>query len=205
VKELASRVVRAKINVDRDPDTAERFGVSSLPADVLVSPEGDVLVRTVGAASAADYVARIARAAPRRARRDAGVVRAVHEQDAAPALRGFSPVSITRDRVWRRGQSGFAAKHEGVEYRLADADELRAFQADPGRYVPRLEGCDAVLLSTEQRSAAGDIRHGVFHRGGLYLFVSPENRRRFLESAERYTRGVEGALVAGTVRVSLTN
>ncbi len=205
VKELESRVVRAKINVDRDPVTAERFGVTSLPADVLVSAEGEVLVRTVGAASAADYVARIARAAPQRERRGKFAVqqRAARERRCT-GLRGFSPVSITRDGVWKRGQAPYSAEHEGTTYLLADADELRVFQAEPERYAPRLEGCDAVVLATEQRAEAGNIRHGVFHLGALYLFVSAENQRRFLEAAERYARGVDGATIGASVRVSMT-
>ena len=56
---LGTRCVAMKVNVDHHGDLKSRFGVAALPTDVFVSPEGDVLSRSVGGTTRGSYVARI--------------------------------------------------------------------------------------------------------------------------------------------------
>lgn len=61
---LRDRVAAVKVNYDRRPDLVGRFNISLLPCDVLVAPDGEVLLKTTGYASETTYVERIARLAP---------------------------------------------------------------------------------------------------------------------------------------------
>ena len=63
--QLGTVVIAAKINVDEQPEIAERFGISSYPFDVLVDPDGAVLLRSGGYAPAEDYLQRMQAARPR--------------------------------------------------------------------------------------------------------------------------------------------
>ena len=47
-KEQAGRVAIAKLNIDENPDTAQRFGVMSIPT-LLLFKEGQLVNRIVGA------------------------------------------------------------------------------------------------------------------------------------------------------------
>lgn len=184
---LGRKIVGAKIDVDRYPDLADRFGVETMPTDVYLSPDGKVLESAVGYSSRSSYVGRIQRVGGQFQSKvviDHG--RAPLDPNAPPGLRGFSPVSISGGHVWKKGRSDFAWEFRGIVYHLASAEELARFQADPERYAPKLLGCDPLLLATEKKARTGDVRYGAFFRNRLYLLASAENRRRFLADPAPY-------------------
>ena len=57
-RELAGRVRIAKLNIDENPDTAQRFKVSSIPT-LLVLKGGEEIERIVGVQSKAEIVRRL--------------------------------------------------------------------------------------------------------------------------------------------------
>jgi YHS domain-containing protein len=54
--------------------------------------------------------------------------------------------------------------------------------------VPRLLGCDPVVLYRTDRAMSGSTEFGAYFDGGLYLFTAPETRTEFKEHPMRYTR-----------------
>ena len=116
------------------------------------------------------------------------------EESPAPAeklligLDRFSPVSLAKHRQWRKGKTELALVYQGVVYLLCDEEEYRDFRADPGKYAPRLLGCDPVVLWTSDRAIPGSTQFGAYFDGELFLFASPENRDRFKSSPTLYTR-----------------
>lgn len=100
----------------------------------------------------------------------------------------FSPVALAKHRQWRKGKTELALVYQGVVYLLCDEEEYRDFQADPGKYAPRLLGCDPVVLWTSDRAIPGSTQFGAYFDGELFLFASPENRDRFKSSPTLYTR-----------------
>ncbi len=71
---LRNRAVAVKVNYDQRADLVSRFNVSLLPCDLLVGPDGEVLLRTTGYIDETTYVARIERLAPASAARRAGPI-----------------------------------------------------------------------------------------------------------------------------------
>ena len=59
VKTMNEDVIAAKVDVDKYPGIAEQFNVTAIPADVYLSPEGDLLSAHASPATAGDYLARI--------------------------------------------------------------------------------------------------------------------------------------------------
>lgn len=118
----------------------------------------------------------------------------VQEESPAPVekllvgLDRFSPVALAKHRQWRKGKTELALVYQGVVYLLCDDDEYREFRADPGKYAPRLLGCDPVVLWTSDRAIPGSTQFGAYFDGELFLFSSPENRDRFKSSPTLYTR-----------------
>jgi len=55
-----------------------------------------------------------------------------------------------------------------------------------------LDGCCPVTLVEQQRWVPGDRRWGAIHRGRTYLFVGPEEQRRFLADPDRYAPVLSG-------------
>lgn len=204
--QLKKNFVGVKVNADHQPELLKRFGVRSLPADVVVSAEGKVLIQTRGYQAKRNYVARLERlgqrlrpipndnpeptisgdAVPARQQNILKPESPVSEP--LPGLDGYSPVSLYTWREWRKGKAEFTAYHKGISYRLSTQDELKEFTADPEKYVPRLLGCDPVILQKTDRAVPGNTKFGAYYDGKLYLFQSDETRVEFKKSPMRYVK-----------------
>ena len=197
--------VGVKVDADQYPELLKRFGVRSLPADVVLAPDGKVLIQTRGYQEKRTYVARLdqlgrrlrpAREKPIAPEQSEGTLLARDENakkpapvsDPVPGLDGYSPVSLYNWREWRKGKPEFTGYHKGIAYRMATEAEFTEFNQDPEKYVPRLLGCDPVILQKTDRAVPGNTKYGAYFDGALYLFQSPETRAEFKNHPMRYTK-----------------
>lgn len=212
---LQTRVVGVKINAGQgctreDIRLVERFGVHSLPTDIIFDPQtGQVYSQASGFQdlgrylSVADTCAKRYEEAERlaslerdkRRRRNRPPIDPTDE-DQIPetggklmvGLDGFSPVSILMNKEWVKGTQEFAFEFKGVTYYLTNQQEYDSFRATPEDFAPRLLGCDPVVLWESDRAVPGTPTFGAFYDGELYLFTSEENRARFKENPPRFIR-----------------
>ena len=206
LRRLGTDVIGVKVNSDQRADLISRYGVSGLPCDVFLSPEGRDLTRSSGAMNPQGYAAQIAGigrsyAAPPQTQ--------LAETKPAPAtgadapvgaprsvplgLAGYSPVALTAHRQWVKGSPEFSWIYDGVEYHFTSREELEWFKAHPDQCAPQVRGCDPLVLTTEGREVPGDIRYGAFYNNELYLLSSYENRQRFRANPERYIQMMQFA------------
>lgn len=203
-KELRRLVVAVKVNADRAPDIASRYGIDSLPTDLFVEPDGTPIVQSTGYRNANDYIAAVNRAATKYtdllARRtapaaepaaasppeDKTTLAAAKEQQ--PMLDGYSPVTLWKNRKWEKGSPQFRSEYKGQIYEMASAEQLQEFNEDPARYTPRFLGCDAVIVYQSDRAVPGSTQYGAFYDDELYLFTSADNRQAFKSDPDRYIR-----------------
>ncbi len=191
---LQPRLVLVKLNAEKHPDLAKRFGVTLFPTDVIVDPSGRRILSSTGYQEADKYV-RFARDAERqfvsmqKPAADQG-----HVSTKAPphsitvAIDGFCPVTLWRDRQWVKGDPQYVVEHRGQTYYLASAETMSEFEAQPRQFVPQLLGCDPVILMDTDLAVPGNVRYGAFYDEELYLFTTAENRRAFKQNPDRYTR-----------------
>ncbi len=214
---LLERVVGVKIDLDQHPEIAEKYGVESIPADVIISPEGKVLKKSVGFQQREQYVATLLEAEktyvdsrpktlpgtepdPQLAKKPETAPKAKSDASgkakidlAQPvelivAMEGYCPVTLWRTRQWIRGKTAFGADYQGVRYYFATLEDRDDFIADPVRYAPQLLGCDPVALWETERAIAGTSKFAAYFDGELYLFNSITNRDRFKASPPQFTR-----------------
>ncbi len=200
VRRLGADVVGVKVNADHQPSLRARFGVSGFPTDVMVSPEGKVETRYVGATSESAYISRLERLGAKYPGKPGQNIAKTSKNSSSkngPAiaakpgakflgLDGYSPVALNTGKLWKKGRPKFEADYLGVTYRFVSLEEKDFFQADPARYAPRLLGCDPVILADEGRAVKGQIQHGVFFRDQVYLLASEANRTEFLQNPAYY-------------------
>jgi protein disulfide-isomerase len=55
-----------------------------------------------------------------------------------------------------------------------------------------LDGFCPVTLAEKSSWTSGDARHGAIHRGRLYLFVGPEEQKRFLANPDYFSPVLSG-------------
>ncbi|QEH32877.1 Thiol:disulfide interchange protein DsbD [Aquisphaera giovannonii] len=216
VKERArSSFVAVRLRADVDEQLALGFGLTGLPATVVVSPSRDVLAVRQGYLGPRELDALLADALERRrakleaARRlvsndprtqsSAGAKPAAgrsegpsRPRDSAPknderlALSGYCPVSLVSDKKLITGQTEYAVVHEGRLYRFANLLTFNLFRRDPGRYIPVNGGNCPVSELDRHATQPGSPRHGVLFQGRLFLCSSEADRRAFLAQPEKY-------------------
>jgi YHS domain-containing protein len=73
-------------------------------------------------------------------------------------------------------------------YYFASADKAAEFQANPGKFAPRILGCDPVKLAESDLVVRGSTKFGAYYDGALYLFETPESRAKFKKTPTRYSQ-----------------
>ena len=212
VKEmLGSRFVAVKVNSDARQDLVNRYGVQTLPSDVVIdSLTGRTIAVYSGYQDRTGYINNASQAEARFTKTHARDLIAakpnIREDVAVPAsavkldgielsdpqpvigLDGFSPVALTKKRQWNRGSANYSWDYKDVTYYLTSREELLEFRNNPETFAPKLLGCDPVILWESDKAVAGDIRYGAFFDDELFLFKSEERRRQFKANPEKYMR-----------------
>jgi thioredoxin-related protein/YHS domain-containing protein len=203
VKEmLGSRFVAVKINSDDRQDLVRRYGVETLPSDLVIdSLTGRVITlhagyqdRTSYLSSASQAEASFNKAHPRNlvVAKPVADAKSVTPELGEPkpiiGLAGFSPVALAKKRQWNRGSAEFAWEYKEVTYHLSSREELEEFRNKPEAFAPRLLGCDPVILWESDKAVSGDIKYAAFFDDELFLFKSDERRKQFKASPEKYIR-----------------
>ena len=101
-------------------------------------------------------------------------------------LEGFCPVCIVNMKKWVPGSEEHQATYDGVTYRFPSEKVKETFLADPAKFVPALGGDCTVCLVKGGKRMAGNIRHGSFFRGRLYLFAGDKERELFRKDPGAY-------------------
>lgn len=103
-----------------------------------------------------------------------------HSQNTSAAFGGTSLVAAVDEHEIRPGSS----KHQ-VTYRdrvlfFQSEEEKSAFQANPNKYWPMLDGECAVAIANEEQHVDGQLQFAAVFRKRVWLFSSEENMREFL-------------------------
>lgn len=212
VKEyLSNNVVAMKVNSDQRQDLVNRYGVQTLPSDVIIDPlNGRVITLNAGYQDRTAYVANVSSADAKFKKFHAAELAAAKpstpsspeasltstknrepelgEPRPVLGLDGFSPVALAKSRQWNRGSATFAWDYKDVTYYLTSREELIEFRTNPEAYAPKLLGCDPVILWESDKAVSGNIRFGAYFDNELYLFKTDEHRAQFKANPEKYIR-----------------
>ena len=190
---LGAEVIGVKIDSDKNPAIIKKFGVGSLPSDIVIDPDGNVLYRGSGFKSKNNYISMISSSAKKFDPIGMEMVQQ-NEEPAMPeeekvllGLEGFSPVVLLQDRQWIEGNPQFVSEYQGIEYHLQSEEEKQAFDSDPERFAPQLLECDPVEMYFSDKAVRGSTQYGAYFDGKLFLFVSHDNRETFKKSPLKFT------------------
>ena len=190
---LSKDFVAVLIDCGQHPELQMQFNIQSLPTDIVLGPDGAVLFRSEGSRDKKTYLTQLVRIVEPQTQpvENSPPVQKQPSADKVKLLVGldrYSPVSLAKNRQWRKGKNEFALVWQEVVYLMFDEAEYREFKADPVKFAPRLLGCDPVVLWTSDRAVPGSTQFGAYFDGELYLFNSAANRDRFKGSPNLYSR-----------------
>ncbi len=202
---LASNFIPVKVDCSSPNPIADDFNIELLPADLVVSSDGQALSKTKGVPGSGKsgrraYIDQLNLVlAQHQSKPMAESVTPVQEDSKQSpetksvsklivGLERYSPVALVKQRQWLKGKQEHAWQYQGVVYLMRDADEVREFQAEPSKFAPKLLGCDPVVLWTTDKAVVGSTQFGAIFDENLYLFSSAENRDRFKKEPALFTR-----------------
>ena len=148
ISHLGRTVIGVRIDADREPGLIAKYGISSLPTEVVIGSDGVELARYTGSATLAEYTARLDKsrsskeAAPNanpgtdlddNLRRCLLVMR----DGKVVGLGGFCPVAMIRDKKWLKGSEDFVGSFDGVDYFFHSAEERGTLLRQPQTICPR--------------------------------------------------------------------
>jgi thioredoxin-related protein len=193
--------VPVKILSEEREDLVERFGLTGIPATILVKPSGEVVARHEGYVDTPTFhaflekalaqVGRSSHPAPSVLPRTPATVppRTANDRAAvAPplALAGYCPVSIVTGHRLVPGHPALTLVHNGQVFRFADDRSRGMFLKQPEMFIPANGGRCPVTQVERGEIRPGVPRWCVLFRDHLYLCADEEGRSRFLKNPERY-------------------
>jgi YHS domain-containing protein len=104
------------------------------------------------------------------------------------AMEGYCPVTLRMTRAWKTGSSEITLEHEGQTFYFTAPEKRDEFKANPGKFAPRLRGCDSVALVKNDLAVRGSVKFGAFYEGELFLFETADNRAAFRKDPVKFAR-----------------
>ncbi len=192
---LAAGFVAVNVDADRYPSVVSRFGVSSYPTTLLLSPEQSVITRMSGIWSATSLTAALDKLRPfKKAEPTEGetptgkpITKSVSKEAKRTPLGfdGFCLVSMLDDRDYRKGLSGYTTTHKGLVLRFRSRTHLERFLAAPEKYWPANDG-RSPIASDSGDTKVGSARLAMVFRDRLYFFLSRDEQAAFREKPAQY-------------------
>ena len=86
------------------------------------------------------------------------------------------------------GKEQYQLIFDGQIYWFASTLELGKFAANPGRYVPALQGDCVVTFAESNERVMGKPQHGLIHEGRLFFFATVSKLERFRSDPRTFAR-----------------
>lgn len=213
--EITAGYVPVKIDTRRQPAIARQYGIRTIPADIVMAPDGTVIAKRTSPLTRTEYTAGLAQLEASYRQKSnsnnsnvppdavqagyggyvpAAAAPPVETQYTAPPVGGRpqqspSPGGILAPQIQPPATAGETA----VPTRAGPSSQIPVPQPPTNSLPPlALEGfCSVTLVETEQWKP-GDPRWGAIHRNQLYLFSGPEQQQQFLQNPDDYSPALAG-------------
>ncbi|HEX7450122.1 MAG TPA: thioredoxin family protein [Pirellulales bacterium] len=196
---LVANYVAVKVDPQKDPATAKKYGIEKVPTDVITTARGQLVYKVFPVpASAGAYVEHMNRLAsmvqpPAELATGGGPAAAVNARSAGqpttarPAETMVGAMESSPHAVAALAEAAGTSDSPVAPPDLQDAPDVAT-----GNPPLALDGYCAVTLVAKKKWLAGDARWGAIHRGRTYLFVGPSEQQAFLAAPDRYAPVMNG-------------
>lgn len=101
-------------------------------------------------------------------------------------MMGYCPVALKDQRELQPVRPEIQSRFGGKVYQFSTEEAREAFDANPRRYMPALNGFDVVRNSLGERQVSGSLQYAAWYRGRLYLFQSAQTLQMFVQAPTRF-------------------
>ena len=85
-------------------------------------------------------------------------------------LDGYDVVAYFTTNEAQQGSTAYQAKYDGVMFHFSSIDNLRAFQAEPDRYLPKYGGFCAFAMANGKAGVTANPKTFKLYNGELLMF-----------------------------------
>lgn len=96
----------------------------------------------------------------------------VYANEENVAIKGYDVVSYFTQNKATRGSKKFSAKHNGVNYWFASAENRQLFEKDPEKYTPQYGGYCAFAMGKKNAKVPSNPETFKLVNGKLFLFYN---------------------------------
>lgn len=185
--------VTVQLRSDQHESLVHAYGVSYLPATVVIHPSGSVVSRQEGYASPEKFLgflqgslSRLNRTITLVPKPSATTRLASNTAESRFGLQGYCPITFVRTGKLISGQDQWTVEHEGIRYRFATAIGQDEFRKNPERFAPALRGMCAVRRLDYDSQVEGSPTFAVYINERLYLCSDQESREKFSKNPAKY-------------------
>ena len=174
---LCDRVIGVKIDFDQHPDLVQKYGVESIPADVLVSPiSGRVLSKTESVQPRDQYVASLL-SAERQVQTERELAEKKKQQQEERAL---------AEKKRREEQKLAGTKDSPITPDPLNPGNVKPAASTTTKLIVGLDGFCPVTLWRTRAWSKGKPAFGADYQGVRFYFTSLEDRDDFIAEPGRY-------------------
>ncbi|MFO0975869.1 MAG: thioredoxin family protein [Planctomycetaceae bacterium] len=119
-----------------------------------------------------------------------------HSQKTSAAFGGTSLVAAVDEHEIRPGSSTHQVTYRDRVLYFQSEEEKSAFQANPNKYWPMLDGECAVALANDEQHVEGQLQFAAVFRKRVWLFSSEANMKEFLADPADTVEAAQEALSA---------
>jgi thiol-disulfide isomerase/thioredoxin/YHS domain-containing protein len=210
---LGNGIIGVKVNSDENRSLVSRFGITALPADVFVSPDGQVLSRSVGSPGLQGYLATLGQF---RKTRTAQVSSTRPKEQAVakteePKVKSVTAAKPVINEVTETEKPIVGLNTAAEEPKVASVAPVKAKPAKQTNSAPAsppvaqkkalrksdghqlgLSGYSPVLLTDATKWQKGDPQFSHNFQGVHYQLTSAEELERFKASPEKFIPVLHG-------------
>ncbi len=184
---IANCFVPVEVDGDQHRDLVRRLGIRSYPTTVVVSPKMEVVTQIKGFRTARQLTADLRGLCEHSTKTPEKAPRPTKSRKAIPSVFGdYCPASPIEHATLSKGDKQYQLNHRGFELTFASAALRDAFQENPNRYWPAIDGYCVISAVDESKLKLGNLQQGLLYMGRPWFFASAEHREKFRSRPEYY-------------------
>ncbi|MEM7315470.1 MAG: thioredoxin family protein [Planctomycetota bacterium] len=184
---IASCFVPVAVDGDQNRALVQRLGIRSYPTTIVVSPKMEILTQIKGFRSARELSEELKGLCDHSTSGHPPQSNSISASRGKPSIFGdYCPVTPLESGKLAKGDKSFRLNHRGYELTFASDNFRKAFQANPKRYWPAIDGYCVVSAADESSLAMGKLNFGLLYLDRAWFFASPDKREKFRENPNYY-------------------
>ena len=210
-QELKNHFIPVKIDTSQNQATTQKYGIRGIPADVFITPQGEILHQRVGGTDARQYLQELQNvvqivyaksgASQNHIVRDVAPQQQLVSQNHNVSMGGGLPLQTTTNTRPPAANLSFENSTTQYEPQVVNTQIVaqNTIMPEP-KTLPEIlpektllfDGYCPVTLSLETRWVKGQEQFFAEYEGGMFYFASEEARNMFLEVPYQYAPVASG-------------